>query len=152
VDAGAERDTRLVERLLVLFDHFRDHAFACIAAVDLSVPHAAALLRLDSPLSQRELADRLKYDASNITSIVDTLARRGLVERRIDPDDRRVRRLVMTTEGRTLVAELRQRVLAEAGLVDELDEPERAQLQTLLTKAVGSRTTSNWVELFRGRA
>ncbi len=150
VDVQSERDTKLVELLLILFDQFREHAFACISAADLSIPHAAALLRLDSPLSQRELADCLKYDASNITSIVDTLARRGLLERQIDPTDRRVRRLIVTAEGRTVIGQLRQRVLEEATVVSELDEHERAQLQALLTKAVGRRTTSTWVELFRG--
>ncbi len=151
VDVQSERDTKLVELLLILFDQFREHASACMAALDLSVPQAAALFQLDSPLSQRELADCLKYDASNITSIVDTLERRGLVERQIDPADRRVRRLIMTAEGHTVIAQLRQRLLKEATLVDELDERERAQLQALLTKAVGSRTTSRWVDMFRGR-
>ena len=50
-----------------------------------------------------------------------------------------------------MIARLRQRVLEDETLVHELDEDERAQLQALLTKALGPRTTSSWVELFSGR-
>lgn len=147
----SEHDTKLVELLLVLFDQIREHAFAGIAAVDLSIPQAAALLRLNSPLSQRELADCLKYDASNITSIIDTLERRGLVERQIDPADRRVRRLIPTDAGHAVIAQLRHHLIEDTTLVNELDDAERAQLQILLTKAVGSRTASGWVDMFRAR-
>lgn len=143
--------TRLVELLIVLFDQFREHALTCMAEFDLSIPQAAALLRLDAPLSQRELADCLKYDASNITSIVDILERRGLVERQVDPSDRRVRRLTVTGEGTRVLARLRECLLGQAKLVDGLDDDERARLEALLTKAVGDRTTSGWVEMFRGR-
>jgi DNA-binding MarR family transcriptional regulator len=147
----SETGTKLVELLLVLFDEFREHARTCMAEFDLSIPQAAALLRLDAPLSQRELADCLKYDASNITSIVDTLERRGLVERQVDPSDRRIRRLLVTAEGTRVLARLRKCLLGQATLVDGLDDDERAQLQILLTKAVGDRATSGWVEMFRSR-
>jgi DNA-binding MarR family transcriptional regulator len=150
-ESGSASGTRLVELLIVLFDQFREHALTCMAEFDLSIPQAAALLRLDAPLSQRELADCLKYDASNITSIVDILERRGLVERQVDPSDRRVRRLTVTREGTRVLARLRECLLGQAKLVDGLDDDERARLEALLTKAVGDRTTSGWVEMFRGR-
>jgi DNA-binding MarR family transcriptional regulator len=147
----SETGSKLVELLLVLFDEFREHARTCMAEFDLSIPQAAALLRLDAPLSQRELADCLKYDASNITSIVDILERRGLVERQVDPSDRRIRRLMVTAEGTQVLARLRECLLGQATLVDGLDDDERTQLQVLLTKAVGDRATNGLVEMFRGR-
>jgi DNA-binding MarR family transcriptional regulator len=39
----------------------------------------------------RSLAARLDYDASNLSVLIDRLERRGAVERRPDPADRRVK-------------------------------------------------------------
>ncbi len=54
------------------------------------------------PLSQRELAKRFGCDPSNISVIVDRLAERGLVERRPDPSDGRVKLIAATASGREL--------------------------------------------------
>jgi DNA-binding MarR family transcriptional regulator len=69
--------------------------------------HALRLLEPDSPLPMRALADLLMCDASNVTGIADRLEARGLVERRSDEHDRRVKVLALTAEG----AELREQVL-----------------------------------------
>jgi DNA-binding MarR family transcriptional regulator len=50
----------------------------------------------------RSLAAQLNYDASNLSVLVDRLERRGAVERRPDPGDRRVKALVLTPEGERL--------------------------------------------------
>jgi DNA-binding MarR family transcriptional regulator len=55
------------------------------------------------------LADALYCHASNVTGIVDRLESRGLVERRPDEEDRRVKTLSLTPAGadiRGLVVEL----------------------------------------------
>ncbi|PZH13139.1 MarR family transcriptional regulator, partial [Streptomyces sp. NTH33] len=49
-----------------------------------------SLLSLE-PLPMRKLAQKLKCEPSNVTGIVDRLEARGLVERRPDPADRRVK-------------------------------------------------------------
>jgi len=49
--------------------------------------------------SQRDLAERLRLDPSQIVALVDDLESRGLVERRQDPADRRARIVVATTAG-----------------------------------------------------
>ena len=48
----------------------------------------------------RKLAQKLKCEPSNVTGIVDRLEARGLVERRPDPADRRVKVAAATDEGR----------------------------------------------------
>ena len=47
-----------------------------------------------------KLAQKLKCEPSNVTGIVDRLEARGLVERRPDPADRRVKLAAATEEGR----------------------------------------------------
>jgi DNA-binding MarR family transcriptional regulator len=142
---------QVVEPLLALFGLFKEHADACITGAGLTMPQAVALLRLDTPLSQRELADCLRYDASNITGIVDGLEQRGLVERQIDAADRRVRRIVVTTAGADVVAHLRECLFRDEPLVGALDADEVARLHELLTKAIDGRAATGWVEIFRPR-
>lgn len=57
--------------------------------------------REDAP-TQRELAQAAGTDPMMTSQVVRALEARGLVERRPDPYDRRVRRLVLTPEGHEL--------------------------------------------------
>lgn len=148
---GQVLEGQVVEPLIALFGLFKEHVDACVGDLGLSAPQAIALFRLDTPLSQRELADCLRYDASNITAIVDGLEQRGLVERQIDAADRRVRRIVITTEGNRMLDHMRECLFQDAPLVGTLDDAERAQLRSLLEKAVGDRTSGGWVDMFRPR-
>jgi DNA-binding MarR family transcriptional regulator len=92
--------------------HLRERLAATISAFDLSVPqaHALQLLEPGRPLPMRDLAARLRCDASNITGIVDRLEARGLVERQPAPGDRRVKALVVTDKGVALRTSLVERL------------------------------------------
>ena len=79
------------------------------------------------------LSRALLVTAGNLTGLVDRAERDGVVERRPDPADRRLARVWLTPEGRTLIREL---LPAHAGHVHELlrDLParERHALRALL--------------------
>ncbi|WP_062289172.1 MarR family winged helix-turn-helix transcriptional regulator [Demequina phytophila] len=60
--------------------------------------------------SQRELAERLRLDPSQIVALVDELETRGLLERRQDPTDRRARIVAATPAGVTLFEQARARI------------------------------------------
>lgn len=84
------------------------------------------------PLCQRELADRILKSAGNLTTVIDNLERRGLVERRRTPEDRRVATIHLTPEGGRLIRTLFPRhvaALVEAFAV--LSAPEQEQLAAL---------------------
>src|SRR3954451_18410574 len=53
------------------------------------------------PLSQQRLAERLLVNRTLMVAVADALERRGLVERRRDPADRRSYALHVTPAGRT---------------------------------------------------
>jgi DNA-binding MarR family transcriptional regulator len=55
-------------------------------------------------LSQQDVARRLSIDPTLVVGAVDALERRGLVERTRDPRDRRRYVLVVTAEGRRVLA------------------------------------------------
>lgn len=85
--------------------------------------------------SQRELADFLILDPSQIVALVDDLERRGLVTRETDPRDRRSKGITATTEGRTLYAAAKKIVrAAEDRSLGGLSRSEREQLRSLLQR------------------
>ena len=100
----------------------------------------AALARLaeHGALSQNHLGRLTAMDPATIQGVVQRLARRGLVEQRRDPDDRRRSQLVPTAEGRALVARLTAaaRRVSEATL-EPLNARERSQLLDLLRRVGG---------------
>ena len=61
---------------------------------------------LPGGLSQTDLGRQLLMHRSNLTGLVDKLERRGLVERRAVPGDRRAYRVALTSSGTKLVDEI----------------------------------------------
>ena len=53
-------------------------------------------------LQQSKLAICTNRNRANITRIIDILEREGIVERKDDPDDRRVHRIYLTEKGKSL--------------------------------------------------
>jgi len=96
-----------------------------------------SLLSLE-PLPMRRLAQRLKCEPSNVTGIVDRLESRGLVERRPDPGDRRVKLAAVTDEGRRVVRGLRESLHFAREPLAELSRDERLALRDLLLRMLGS--------------
>lgn len=71
------------------------------------------LLSYQDSASGQDLAHYLGVGLGTVTGIVDRLVGHGLVTRREDPNDRRVRRVELTPAGRTLVERI-----TDAGLAD----------------------------------
>ncbi|HEY2565642.1 MAG TPA: MarR family transcriptional regulator [Acidimicrobiales bacterium] len=102
-----------------------------LSSVDLSLPQYRVLSLLDeSSAVQSHLAERLAVRPSSVTSIVDGLVARGLVERRHVASDRRQVDHVLTAEGRgvldTADAATSARLHDIAGCLDDACETERA--------------------------
>ncbi|MET9521409.1 MarR family winged helix-turn-helix transcriptional regulator [Streptomyces coeruleorubidus] len=89
------------------------------------------------PLPMRRLAQRLKCEPSNVTGIVDRLEARGLVERRPDPTDRRVKVAAATSEGRQVARSLRDSLRFAREPLAGLSEGERVALRDALRGMLG---------------
>lgn len=77
---------------------------AGLATLDLKLPQydiLANIFRFDG-LTQQELADRLLVGRSNMSMLLPELEKRQLILRTPDKQDRRIRRLSLTQEGRAL--------------------------------------------------
>jgi DNA-binding MarR family transcriptional regulator len=77
---------------------------------------ALSVLVEEGPLPQQRLGERQGIDRTTMVAIVDNLERKGLVERRRDPRDRRAYSLHATAKGR--------RALRRADAVAERAEEE----------------------------
>ncbi|MCI0383295.1 MarR family winged helix-turn-helix transcriptional regulator [Streptomyces sp. CNQ085] len=95
-----------------------------------------ALLHLQS-LPMREIARRLKCEPSNVTGIVDRLESRGLVERRPDPSDRRVKLAAATETGHETAERLRASMDFAREPLADLTPVERSLLRDLLRRMLG---------------
>ncbi|WP_458243561.1 MarR family winged helix-turn-helix transcriptional regulator [Streptomyces sp. MAI_2237] len=96
-----------------------------------------SLLSLE-PLPMRKLAQKLKCEPSNVTGIVDRLESRGLVERRPDPADRRVKLAAATEEGLRVARELRDGLRFAREPLAGLSDAERLSLRDLLKRMLGT--------------
>lgn len=131
-------EEEITDLFFAVIGRMKQHLVAAIGELGLTPQQAHALRCLlpGTPLPMRVLASELMCDASTVTGIVDRLEERGLVHRQPDPDDRRVKALVVTDAGTEARTQLWQRVHAEAPHVAALDRDERVQLRDLLAKIV----------------
>jgi len=120
--------------LLSIADRLRQNWGAHAAAVGLSPAQVSALLTLvpGEAVPMRSLAARLDYDASNLSVLVDRLERRGTVERRPDPGDRRVKSLVLTPEGERLRAAFWRALTEDPGPLAPLSDADLRALAQIL--------------------
>jgi DNA-binding MarR family transcriptional regulator len=113
---------------------------AALAGHGLRVrPYSVLLLACDAEegMSQRELADVLGLDPSQVVLLVDELTGAGLVERRVSGTDRRTKLVTATAAGRAVrEAAARDVDGALAAQLGDLSADERGQLQALLTRLV----------------
>ncbi|WP_336492423.1 MarR family winged helix-turn-helix transcriptional regulator [Methylobacterium nigriterrae] len=92
------------------------------------------MLNREDPPTISALADALAMDRTTVTANLKPLERRGLLAVQVDADDRRVRRVVLTEEGRALLTEaLPLWEKAQAALVEQLGDVERAALGAAMT-------------------
>ena len=84
---------------------------------------------------QRDIAEVSRTTAASVSSLLQGLEARGLVERRTESGNERSKRVYATTAGTELIAGFDSAMAAtEQTILAPLDEAERASLHALLTK------------------
>jgi DNA-binding MarR family transcriptional regulator len=98
-------DPLAIELIGALFPLFKDSQSGVVAATakfDLTLSQLRMLFVLDhegSALAVNELADRVSLSMAAAGRAVDALVRSGLLSRREDADDRRVKRIALAPKG-----------------------------------------------------
>lgn len=137
---GAHAASRFAERLAIL---------------QLSPSDAGILrlLRMSAGISQQALSARLQIHPSRLVAILDNLEKRNLIERKPNPDDRRLYSLHLTKDG----VEILERIGKVArehqdALLTALSSEERASLTALLQKIAGEQALTPGVHPgYRGK-
>jgi DNA-binding MarR family transcriptional regulator len=103
----------------------------------LTPPQVGILCNIawEDGLSQKALSEKLGLFPSRLVAMIDELEKRGLVERRDSPEDRRSYALYLTGAGREILEQLERLGRAhQQALCAALDASEQAQLQEFLTR------------------
>ena len=116
--------------------HDRVHRVCDELKINPGLMKAMFQLDPDQPKSMRALAGEWHCDASYVTALVDGLEERGFVERQLSPDDRRVKLVVFTPEGRKGRERLFEVMHEPPTFFKALTAAEQRQLRDLLAKMV----------------
>ena len=108
-----------------------------IRARELTHEQAFALgfLEQNPGAIQRDIAQLTRTSAASVSSLLQGLEKRGLIERRTENGNERSKRVYATAEGAALIAGFEEAMAAaDETILAPLDEDERATLFALLTK------------------
>ncbi len=132
-------DLDLAALAVRLVDRTKHHIREVSDEQGLSVAQLDVLRRLHhhGPIPMRRLAEQMNCEASNLTGLVDRLEIRGLVERRPDPADRRIRLLALTPEGEA-VSHQGWVAMTRRCPLTRLSPERRRLLSELLREALGT--------------
>jgi len=114
--------------------------FRALGEADVTLTQVKLLHRIDesdADLSLKDLAEGLSFSLAGVSRSIDALHQRGLVERREDEKDRRMKRVRITPEGRDLLrslTEMRLNLLAQ--FVETIPDPQRRELLDALSPIV----------------
>lgn len=98
---SATAQYRMISDIYVLLD---DGDRRVLRQFNLNTSQYSVLQLLDTDRGWRltDLSERLLFDKSTVTRIIDRLEQMALVHRRAEPGDRRVQRVVLTDQGLAL--------------------------------------------------
>jgi DNA-binding MarR family transcriptional regulator len=141
-DSGTASDEELNQQIFNVFTEFIKQAGSLGQSIasDLGMTGSdvMALLKLEAPMTMKELGQKMGCDPSFVTTIADTLEKHLLARREPSQRDRRSKNLVLTPEGETARDRVVRELAARAPWC-RLDADERRCLLGLLRKMLSLR-------------
>lgn len=121
-----------------LHKHCSSDLFEAVGAVELSLTQIKLLHYLEGSPEEVTLkggAEMVHVSLPAASRMVDDLVRRGFLERHEDTEDRRMKRISLTDDGRAVIRKINAaRLNGLQEFIDGLDEAERGLLGGALTK------------------
>ena len=137
LDRDAEALYRAVTKLTKVVQ-FRDRDAICCRGVSVTQCYALEALVWHGPQSVNALAEYLLLDGSTVSRVVDALAKKGLVKREVNPEDRRAVILSATEEGRDICHQITEDLKArEMELIADLEPEVRQEMIRLIDRLAG---------------
>jgi MarR family transcriptional regulator for hemolysin len=141
-----QAEAELARLLIPIARRWRAEADRAVADFGLSDATGWVLLhvfRLGDGVRQSELAAAVDVQGASLVRLIDQLERAGLVERRVDAQDRRANRVLLTGEGRLMAGRIEQALgLIRHELLDGVTDADLAaanRVLRLLTERVSER-------------
>jgi DNA-binding MarR family transcriptional regulator len=137
IEEGKEplAEGRLIYTVSAIMRKVSDRALASWGLTVAQAPVLVILREAGRPVMITKVARRLLLETPSVTTMVDRLTERGLVERVKDPKDRRKTLVALTKKGRRLVDSIREPgQQLEEEMFAVLNEGERDSLKTILEK------------------
>jgi DNA-binding MarR family transcriptional regulator len=138
----SSEDRELAAGLYALVAHLNKHCnsdlFEAVGALELSLTQIKLLHHLEDStheLTLKEGAEMVHVSLPAASRMVDDLVNRGYVERHEDADDRRMKRVSLTSEGGSVIARLNAaRLIGLERFVQGLGNDQRRVLAQALAK------------------
>src|SRR5579863_2147170 len=129
---------QIAEALSGLLKGAQDLAQGIAADLGLTGSDVMALLKLEAPMTMKDLGLKIGCDPSFVTSIADALESHGLARREPSQRDRRSKNIVLTPEGVKCRERIAAALMVRAPWCTTLDTSERRCLLTLMRKMLKS--------------
>ena len=134
-----ELNRQIADALSGLLRGTHDLAQDVAARFGLTATDVMALLKLEAPMTMKDLGQKMGCDPSFVTSIADALESHELARREPSLRDRRSKNIVLTPEGEKVRARLCEELFARAPWSTALDTSERQCLLGLMRKMLRFR-------------
>lgn len=135
---GSELADDLYALVIFLHKHCNSDLFEAVGALELTLTQIKLLHHLEEathPLTLKQGAELVNISLPAASRTVDDLVRRGFAERHEDLEDRRMKRVSLTEEGRAVIRRLN--AARRSGLqkfTEELSDAERRSLGVALAE------------------
>jgi len=130
---------QIAEALSGLLKGAQDLAHGIGSDLGLTGSDVMAMLKLDAPMTMKDLGLKIGCDPSFVTSIADALEGHGLARREPSLRDRRSKNIVLTPEGEKVRGRICDELFARAPWSISLDTSERRCLLGLMRKMLRFR-------------
>ena len=126
----------IVRLILNAAELLRVCATRLLEPFDLTMEQAWVLshLKNNDTLSQKVLSEMAAKDQANITRILKRLLKKGLIERKSNISDKRVKLVMITAKGDELLDNILGKISNTAELLSAFSDEERQTLQSLLIR------------------
>jgi MarR family transcriptional regulator, organic hydroperoxide resistance regulator len=132
-----ELNQQIADALSGLLRNAHGLAQGIAAEFGLAGSDVLALLKLEAPMTMKDLGLKIGCDPSFVTSIADALEGHGLARREPSERDRRSKNIVLTPEGEKVRERVCHELSARAPWSTTLDAGERRCLLHLMRKMLG---------------
>ncbi len=134
-----ELNRQIADALSGLLKSAHDLAQGIASDLGLTGSDVMAMLKLEAPMTMKDLGLKIGCDPSFVTSIADALESHGLARREPSQRDRRSKNIVLTPEGEKVRVRICDELFARAPWSTSLDTGERRCLLGLMRKMLGFR-------------